>query len=85
MDRVRVINLSLRCFTLGWLALIPFLGMLPAFLAMACFNRTRREAGDEWNPARGYLLWGATLAWCGLALSALLMLGAALVASHKLF
>jgi len=85
MDRVRVINLSLRCFTLGWLSLIPFLGVLPALLGLSCYARARNEAGGEWNPAKAYLIWGCVLAWCGLAISGVIVLGGSLVAAKNLF
>ena len=85
MDPVRVINLSLRCFTLGWLSLIPFLGVLPALLGLSCYARARNEAGVQWNPAKAYLLWGCALAWCGLALSSVILFGGELVAARNLF
>ena len=85
MDRVRIINQSLRCFTLGWLSLIPLLGVPPALIGLSCYARSRDEAGDEWNPAKPYLIWGCVLAWCGLALSSVIIFGGALVAAKNLF
>lgn len=67
MDRIRVIEGSLRCFIAGCLALIPFLGIFPAAIAIYSFHRVRRLTGDGWNPARGYLNWGVALGWLGLA------------------
>jgi hypothetical protein len=73
MDKVRVINWSLRCFRLGWFGLVPILGIVPAAAAIVCHGRARTEAGAEWNPAAKFLFWGAVLAWIGLALSALVV------------
>ena len=67
MDKVRVIEGSLRCFIAGCLAMIPLLGVISAVVAIYTFHRVRRMADGGWNPARGYLLWGACLAWVGLA------------------
>lgn len=67
MDKVRVIEGSLRCFVAGCLAMIPLLGVFAAMVAIYTFHRVRRMAAGDWNPARGYLLWGAALAWTGLA------------------
>ena len=69
MDKVYVIKGSLRCYALGWLALIPFLGIGPAAAALLLFERVRREAGEEWNPARRQLYCGRILSWVGLLFS----------------
>ena len=74
MDKVRVIERSLRCFIAGCLSLVPLLGLIPAVIAIVLAHQVRNETGQAWNPARGYLIWGSALAWSGLAIT-LLALG----------
>ena len=69
MNKVRVIEGSLRCFVAGCLSMIPLLGIFPAVVAIYSFHTVRREAGQSWNPARGYLQCGCFLAWCGLSMT----------------
>ena len=69
MNKVQVIERSLRCFVFGLLGLVPVLGMGLAVVAFYHFNKTRAEVGDEWNPARKYLNCGFALAGFGLFLS----------------
>jgi hypothetical protein len=71
LDRVRVIERSLECFTQGWLSLIPVLGIFAAIQAMILHHQVRSETGREWNPAGRYLLAGFVLAWTGSLLSIL--------------
>lgn len=68
MDKVRVIERSVRCFIAGCLSLIPVLGLLPAVFALVLVHQVRRETGPSWNPARGYLICGNVLAWVGIAI-----------------
>ena len=75
MDKVRVIKRSLLCFRMGWLGLIPLLGVPPAAIAIIISKRTQMEVAEQWNPAGKYLFWGCLLAWAGLALSGLLLAG----------
>ena len=82
MDKVRVIEVSLRCFVAGCLAMIPLLGIFPAVVAIYSFHVVRREAGRSWNPARGYLLGGCVLGWLGLAIT---LIGLAVRFSIQLF
>ena len=84
MDKVYVIRGSLRCFTLGWFALLPGLGVIPGVIAIVISRRVRRETGEEWNPARRHLYCGWLLAWCGLLLSALLLGGMLAVAISRI-
>lgn len=69
MDRVRVIERSLRCYHAGWWGLIPVLGLVPAALAFWLFWSVRDEVGEDWNPAAAYLRWGLLLATIGLVVS----------------
>jgi hypothetical protein len=69
MDKVRVIERSLRCFVMGCLGMIPLLGIIPAVVAIGLYHNVRQEAELFWNPARGYLLCGYALAWAGIGLT----------------
>ncbi len=69
MSQVRVIERSLRCFTCSWFALIPVLGLGPAFIALFHFRKAVSEASGQWNPAKRYLYWGFVLAGLGLFVS----------------
>jgi hypothetical protein len=84
MDKVSIIKGSLQCFVLGWLALLPVIGVVPAGFALAAFRRVRSEAGAEWNPAGGYLIGGCLLAWVGLGLWSLVLGGALIVVAVNL-
>jgi len=69
MNKVRVIEWSLRCYRLSWLALVPLLGFVPALIALGLFRKIGKEAGEQWNPARLYALAGLFIAIIGLFLS----------------
>ena len=64
MNRVDLIERSLRAFWLSLPGLVPVFGLPFAILAMRELLRCR-AAASEWNPARRYLL----AAWWCLALS----------------
>jgi hypothetical protein len=83
-DKIRVIEQSLASFVFGLLSLIPLLGLPFAVLAVVRQLNAWSQAGQEWNPAKPYLLWGFGLAWLGglISLGALAMLVMALT---KLF
>lgn len=65
MDKVRVIEGSLRCFRLGLASLVPVIGLAFAVLAMMEAHRVRKEVGDGWNPVRGRLMLGRVFALAG--------------------
>lgn len=69
MDKVRVIERSLRCYFYGWVSLIPLLGLPMLVLAVVLYQQVRIEAGREWNPANRYLHCGLGLACFGGLLS----------------
>jgi hypothetical protein len=71
MFRIIVIQLSLRAFVCGLFAMLPVIGLVPAVCALSSWARIRWRYPNEWNPASGYLSWGATLAVLGLAITAL--------------
>ena len=72
MNKVGIIERSLHCYTLGWLALLPIAGLVLGPLALHFYRSVRIEAGREWNPANRYLHCGALLACLGFLLSVLL-------------
>jgi hypothetical protein len=69
LTKSQMLRASLRCHALGWLALIPVVGLLPAMLAFAQFRSVVLGKGNRWNAARGYLLLGVWLATAGMLLS----------------
>ena len=69
MDKVLVINQSLRCYRLSWFSLIPLLGVIPGLIALGLFRKAGEETGDGWNPARRYAVCGFLIAMTGLFLS----------------
>jgi hypothetical protein len=69
MTRVRMLELSLRCFGLSLIALIPVLGLGPAFISLYYFMQVRVRSGAMWNAASPYLLTGVILSGIGLFLS----------------
>jgi hypothetical protein len=85
MDKVRLIERSLRCRTLGWFALVPGVGVFPAVAAILLYYQVTSRAQGHWNPAEDCARLGFVLSWVGLGLSAILVgaVAAALV-SHLL-
>lgn len=69
MDKVEVIQRSLRCFTLGLFGILPVLGIPFAVMALSNYFQVKRIAGAHWNPAQQYLTWGLATALCGLFLT----------------
>ncbi len=63
-ERIAVIEDSLACFTYGWLACIPFVGVGYLYPAVRRFLHARRRK-VEWNPACGYLAAGMLLVSVG--------------------
>ena len=74
MDRVRIIERTLRCYHAGWWSLIPILGLAPAIMSFILYWQVRAETEDEWNPAAAYLRWGFFLSALGSAVSLFLLL-----------
>ena len=84
MDRIEVIQRSLRCFTLGLIGILPLLGVPFALLALDNFRQVKRGLGTQWNPARTYLRWGLATAISGLLLSVVLTSVVAIIIVGKL-
>jgi ABC-type phosphate transport system permease subunit len=79
MDKIEVIQRSLRCFTLGLIGIVPLLGVPFALLALDDFRQVRRGLGTQWNPARSYLKWGLATAISGLFLTVILSFVVAII------
>ena len=73
MDKVLVIQRSLRCFTLGLFGIIPGLGIPFAIAALANYFHVKGLVGEHWNPAQTYLTWGLATALCGLFLNVVIV------------
>jgi hypothetical protein len=71
MDKVRVIEGSMRCFVCGWLSLVPVLGLAAGFVAIAEYLFIHRMTPGQWNPARKYLQSGILLSILGLLINGL--------------
>lgn len=69
MPKSEMLRRSMRCFVLGWWSLVPFLGVIPAALALVDFRAVVLGKGRRWNASRTRLLLGAMLAGLGLLLT----------------
>ncbi|HEY3763448.1 MAG TPA: hypothetical protein VGN23_17015 [Verrucomicrobiae bacterium] len=59
--KIRMINLSLRCFTFGMLALLPFIGVPFGLVALVYAGKARVAGKQRWNPAHRYLMVGGVV------------------------
>ena len=84
MDKIEVIQRSLRCFTLGLIGIVPLLGVPFALFALDNFRQVRRGLGTQWNPAQTYLRWGLATAISGLFLTVILTFVVAIIMISKL-
>jgi len=69
MNRIEMINRSLRCFVFGLLGLVPLLGIPASAVSFVQYWQVAQQADGDWNPAESYLAWGLVLAIMGLGLS----------------
>jgi uncharacterized BrkB/YihY/UPF0761 family membrane protein len=60
-DRVGIIRRSLRCLAFGIAGVIPFIGFVPALLAMRLYRQVAGETGEHWSHALMYWFWGISL------------------------
>ena len=72
MNKIRVIERSLRCYAFGWFAFLPFAGLVFGPITFFMYQSIRIEVGKEWNPACRYLHCGAALGCLGFLFSLLL-------------
>jgi uncharacterized protein YybS (DUF2232 family) len=69
MDKIELIERSMRACFFGIPGIVPFLGTPFAFAAMVNSSRIKRRAGTQWNPAHRYLFWGMVCARIGTSLT----------------
>ena len=84
MDKIEVIQRSLRCFTMGLIGLLPALGIPFAAIALSNYFRVKRIAGAQWNPAQQYLTWGLVTALCGLFLTVVVVFVVGIIITQQL-
>ena len=75
LDKIQLIERSLRCFYLGLPGVVPVFGLPFAVAALGEYLRVTRRKNNSWNPARNYLHSGTVAAALGLLLSLLFFVG----------
>jgi len=66
MDRIELIQRSLRVFSCGLWGLIPLFGLPMAITALIRNSKLRKLSAGQWNPAGAHLKWGVNCAWLGI-------------------
>ncbi len=74
LDKIELIQGSLRAFWFGLPGIVPFLGTPFAIVALVQNSRIKRRGGALWNPAQRYLFWGSVCARIGVMLTIMLTL-----------
>ena len=74
MDKIELIQGSLRAFGFGLPGIVPFLGAPFAIVALVQNARIKRRFGALWNPAQRYLFWGMVCARIGMMLTIIITL-----------
>ncbi len=69
MDKIELIQRSLRAFGFGLPGIVPFLGTPFAIIALVQNSRIKRRGRGLWNPAARYLFWGVICARFGTTLT----------------
>ena len=77
IEKVWLIQSSLRCFVFGLVALVPILGVPFVLLTLVAFLRARALIRGKWNPAGFYLYAGLASAAVGALISAVILLSIA--------
>lgn len=72
MDKIDLIQRSMRAFFFGVPGIVPFLGTPFAVVAAVNNSHIKRRRGTQWNPAQRYLFWGMVCARIGITLTLLL-------------
>lgn len=73
--KITLIEESLLCLRLGWMALVPLFGFFFALAALVQYLRAFVYVEDDWNPAQLQLSSGAFLALISLLLHGLVITG----------
>jgi hypothetical protein len=74
LDKIELIQGSLRAFWFGLPGIVPFLGTPFAIVALVQNSRIKRRGGTLWNPAQRYLFWGSVCARIGMMLTIIVTL-----------
>jgi len=69
MDKIELIERSMRACFFGVPGILPFLGTPFAIVALMNNARIKRRIGAQWNPAHRYLFWGMLCAHIGTILT----------------
>jgi hypothetical protein len=69
MDKIELIEHSMRAFCFGLPGIVPFLGTPFAIVAVVNSARIKRRSNTQWNPAHRYLFWGLVCARIGITLT----------------
>jgi hypothetical protein len=72
MDKIELIEHSMRAFLFGLPGIVPFLGTPFALVAVVNNARIKRRSITPWNPAHRYLFWGMVCARIGITLTLIL-------------
>jgi hypothetical protein len=72
MDKIELIEHSMRAFLFGLPGIVPFLGTPFAIVAVVNNAGIKRRSNAPWNPAHRYLFWGMVCARMGITLTLLL-------------
>ena len=72
MDKIELIQRSLRAFFFGVPGIVPLLGTPFAIIAAVNNSQIKRRGGVQWNPAQRYLFWGMICARIGITQTLLL-------------
>lgn len=71
LDKIELIQLSMRVFYFGVPGIVPGLGIPFAIVAVVISNQIKRRSGNQWNPAHRYLYWGTLCTRLGIILTLL--------------
>lgn len=67
-QRIRIIESSLKSFTISWFSLVPLVGLLFALWSLDSYSVARKESVGGWNPARSYLMAAFYISCTGIVL-----------------
>ena len=73
LDKIDLIQSSLRCFACGIIGLLPFIGIPFAVAAIWDFRRIFFGKSNLWNPAEPYLRVGMACGTAGILLDLLIV------------
>lgn len=69
MEKIELIECSLRVGRFGVPGIVPFFGLPFAIVALYHHRRISRKIGPQWNPAHRHRFWGAACAQIGTILT----------------